>query len=937
MSVRILPSRYDTAVSRFSTLARRLRPWRALWTRQGTPTLAAVTEIRPRTGTVLAVVGSGLLMQGVGDALARTGHQSFVLPFFLLGLVIIFLPCAWRLTSSNATRNERVWVSLVLGVGLLASYIIRSPLILDGFDELAHGATLMRLLDGRSLAPTNTVLPISPYYPGLELVTIATKWLTGLPLLIDQVIVLVAARVVLVLCVFLIVERVCRSPRAGGIGVLTYAANPEFYSFDAQYAYETLALAFAVAVVYLLLASIDTPQPRTGRLFALTLGCIGAMVVTHHITPWLTIGFLVVLTAGLRFVANDPAQPPGLAQPVEWIGDRSPFRVRVGPRRRSQARVVGLAAVFGLVVGGAWTAFVGQRLFGYVGPIFETAAGEISALLGHLHGNRQLFQNAAGGGSPVWEIALMLAAAISWCLILLMSLYAVIWKKCIRGGLLRFLPAAIAAVYPLALLASVSSTSKAVGGRATTFIFFGMAVVVGGWLSRRLLAERRTVERIGTIAVAIVCFVGSTLFGGGPLPSYVPGPYLVGADERSVSAPSLALAKWVATDLPVGSHVAVDRDNGALLNDIGHVDPVTAIGGLLNPDPLFFDRTLNSYDVSLIRKADIRYIVIDTRLAYGLPLYGIYVSAGESPTTRLTLAELDKFNSVPGVSRIYDNGPIQVYDLSSLLGKTPAATRVNPIGGTGLDVGVLLFAIVVAGVWLVRLRRRGRHRVDEHWVICGLVGAMVVGLIGTFVILLAHLPPGPTAVVVVFALLAVGLRPVEYRPKGPRTSRRWSAPMIGLRSPAGNRPEGGRMRSAITAVDTPTVSNGSSEEKAAPNETLRRIRGSRSQIALGCAGLALFGIGASLATVTAQREWNPPPELSVTYGPAGLPVAGVVLGSAGPISARLEVVAKGRVLWSAHLLRRSSVQNVVLPASVPHTGSHVLLVSGGRRLREVDG
>ena len=90
-------------------------------------------------------------------------------------------------------------------------------------------ATLVRLLDSRALFEINPVLPISSFYPGIELVTAAIRWLTGLPLLLDQMVVLVLARILLVLCVFLIVERVCHSSRAGGIGVLVYTANPQFY------------------------------------------------------------------------------------------------------------------------------------------------------------------------------------------------------------------------------------------------------------------------------------------------------------------------------------------------------------------------------------------------------------------------------------------------------------------------------------------------------------------------------------------------------------------------------------------------------------------------------------------------------------------------------------------------------------------------------------
>src|SRR5215469_3414923 len=340
------------------------------------PELAPPTVVnrrRSRLGSVIAIVGFGLLMLGVGDALGRTGHQSLVVPLFLAGLTFIVAPCAWRLTGTTATRNERVWVSVILGLGLLAAYVFRSPLIFDNFDELAHGATLTRLLDTRALFQPNPILPVSPFYPGIELETIATRWMTGLPLLLDQVVVLVLARIVLVLCVFLIVERACHSARAGGIGVLVYAANPEFYSLGAQYGYQTLALAFAVAVVYLLLVAIDAAQPQRGRLFALALISVAAMVVSHHVTAWLTIGFLVVWAAGLRLVI-DPVGPP--ASPAASVA-----------RRKQQSRIVGLAALAGIVLVMVWTAFLGDVLTGYVGPILHAGDSGVAAMLSRFHGD----------------------------------------------------------------------------------------------------------------------------------------------------------------------------------------------------------------------------------------------------------------------------------------------------------------------------------------------------------------------------------------------------------------------------------------------------------------------------------------------------------------------------------------------------------------------
>jgi hypothetical protein len=907
-------------------------------------TPVTLPEGRSHLGVVLALAGTGLLMQGAADALDRTGHVSPALPLFLCGIALLFAVCAWRLTGAPASRGERVWVSVVLGLGLLASYVMRHPLLLDSFDELAHVGTLARLLDSHALFPTNTILPVSPYYPGLELATAATRWLTGLPLVLDQLIVLAAVRVVLVLVVFLVVERASHSSRAGGIGVLVYAASPEFYGFDAQYAYETLALAFAVAVVYLLFVSIDAPRPRMGRLFALALSCIGAAVVTHHVTGWLTVGFLVVWVTGLYLTAHTRCRPtPAYAEPPVASENQPTVPASTVPghelfsKRRTQARIVGIAAAVGLVVGGAWTVFVGPRLTQYVGPVFAQASADISEALGNGHGNRSLFKSAAGGASPDWEILLILAAAIGWCLILVPSLFSVIFKRSVRGGALRYLPAIIAATYPISLLANISSNSKLVSDRATTFIFFGVAVVVGAWLARRISRNRRKIERVTTIGVATVVFLGSLLFGVGPLPTLLPGPYRVGADELSLGSPSLAVAHWADSHLPAGSHVAADRDNGALLNAIGGVDPVTAEAGLVNPGLLFFDHQLSPFDVSLIRKADIRYIVVDDRLAQAPPLYGVYIADGE-PHTRLTLAELNKFNSYPFIKRIYDNGPIQVYDLTALLPPSRRAAPAGPpVGGSGLEVGVFLLAALVAVLWLLRLRRHPEPVHDiEHLAVCGVVGALVIGVFGALLVRLTHVPLEATAIIALLALMGLSLRPRRSRPIDSAIIRRRST-----ETPGPSTSHFDVFHQLDPRADSMTnVGSPAGAGLPNPESSIREADGTRrprSQVVLGCLGLVLFALGASLATVTSLKEWTSPPELSVVSGTTGRSVAEVQLGSAGPIATGIEVTRSGRRVWQTRLAPTTAAQSVDLPARLLHRGSRLLLVSGGHTLREVDG
>jgi hypothetical protein len=560
-------------------------------------------------------------------------------------------------------------------------------------------------------------------------------------------------------------------------------------------------------------------------------------------------------------------------------------------------------------------------------------------MLEKLHGDRELFQNSAGGGTPYWEAVLILAAAVFFCLIILISLYAVVRKKSVRGGRLRYLPAAIAATYPPAMLSNISSDVKEIGARTTTFIFFGVTVVVAGWLAGRLWMQRRVIEQMATIGVAVICFLGSTLYGGGPLPLLVNGPYIVGAHERSLGSPSLALANWVSTHLPAGSQVAVDRDNAGLLNDFGQVDPVTPLNGSDNPAPLFFDQQLAPSDISLIRKDDIRYIVTDTRLTEGLPLFGAYIAPGETGhPTRLTSAELEKFNSTRRVHRIYDNGAIQVYDLSLLLGERPLVVprdSVRSIRATGTVVVVLVLAILVATVWLLRLRRRARLvPIDEHMVVCGIVGALAIGIFGAFAILLIHMPPGPVAILSLLVLLALGLRPAGWRTHPERNVHRWAAsPPVPLESTT----EPHMASAAANVVGTEVTSSGSVPES--PGQPPRRTHRARSQFVLGCVGLALFAVGASFAVAAAQEEWVPPAELSIEvgHGQVERPVASVDLGTAAPISAHLAVVTRGRVLWSVPLSSNSGTQNVVLPADVLHHGSHVLLVAGGRIIRNVYG
>ncbi len=566
---------------------------------------------------------------------------------------------------------------------------------------------------------------------------------------------------------------------------------------------------------------------------------------------------------------------------------------------------------------------MGRLLRPYLGPLFSSAAAELREALGSGQGNRTLFKSSSGGAAPHWDIALILAATAVWCLVLVPSLYSVVFKRTVRGGLLRYIPVLIAALYPLSVLANVSSASKEVAGRATTFIFFGLAVVVGAWLAQRISRDRRVMERTVTIAVAIIVFLGSFLFGNGPLTSLLPGPYQVGADSLSYGSPSLALAHWADTHLPAGSNVAADRDNAVLLNALGGVNAVSSLGGQINPELLYFDSRLSIYDIFLIRKDDIRYLVTDDRLAEGLPLYGTYIAPGE-PSRRLTKEDLDKFDTYPFIKRIYDNGSIQVYDLTGVLPKTERAAPAGaPVGGSGFNVGISVLAAVVATLWILRLRRRRKRPRDlPHFVMCGLVGALIIGVFGAFLIRITHVPPDIVGLCVLLLLLAFSLRPETWHPRNLALLR--------------DRSNG--IHDELSPLPASAESNGNRDTSPpASSKSRRPRRPRRSQVVLGCAGVALFALGAVLATLPEVKDWTPPPELSIASSLSDHSVAQVQLGSAGPISARVEITENGKKAWGFNLARTTTSQSVDLPAHLLHQGSRVELVSDGHTLRWVDG
>jgi hypothetical protein len=613
---------------------------------------------------LLIIAAGGLVSIALGNNAAREGAAGAELLFWG-GLSLIYGPIAFRLLSTSASRIERICLVVLLGVALFLVKVLYSPLQYPPFDELATWRQTHDVLTTGHLFSTNPIAAGYPAFPGLETITAALSELSGLNIVHAGVIVIGVARATLMLALFLLLERVIGSARAAGIGVAVYACNPSFLYFDAQFGHESLALLLGGT---LLLVVVDWVEPaRLDRLVA--AGLLAAMVlvacamtIAHHMTSYALSAFLVcwaILEAleRRRWKINGPKRP-------------SPAAKRFLLWDRMLVRSATLPAVLVTLTAGGWFIFVGGgQTVQELGSVFSGAADSIVRLIFGGSGPKTLFQGSSQSNSTLAQ-ALAFTSVIPLLALIPWGLWRT-WRTSDARALWRAL-SLVALLYPVTLALRLTLSGTETSQRASEFVFVGLAFIAA-LLIDGLRLPRRSLTR--TAALASLAGVATVMFGGAFIVSALPdsrqpGPYLVGADARSVSPQGLAAARFASTHLPTESRTLIDRSNGTLLGSYGGLDQIL---GQIHGIPVarvLFSRRFGLVDEKVIRNDAIDYVVVDQRLHRELPNLGFYVEPGEpgayTRTNPISRAALRKFRLDGGFNRIYTNGPIAIYATTRL-------------------------------------------------------------------------------------------------------------------------------------------------------------------------------------------------------------------------------------------------------------------------------
>ncbi|GAB7191104.1 hypothetical protein NUM3379_18110 [Kineococcus sp. NUM-3379] len=627
---------------------RRSRP-RRLATTARPPLLHQAAADATVGAIILGIMAFGLLLHALVGLLGRGGaDESRVDALFWSSLLVVVVPAAVVLAGNRAGAGLRRTLALALGLALALSRVVLYPTRFVYHDEIAHEATLDHILrTGRLFTPTPT-LPVSAYYPGLEVATAGVHDLTGMPERASAVVILLLARVVLVAALYGFVLQVLRSERAAGLATVVYLCNPQYLFFNSQYSYQTLALPLALLAVLLTARRVDALRARelpagAARVVSLAVivALVAAVVLVHHLTGMLLVGFLVL-----------------------WA-----LYDLLRHRRRAQEAptlllLAGSGAAFVLV----WLSVDGNPVTSYLLQIGVTAARQLQAMTSGSSQRNALFSDAEGDSAPVWLAATIVASLLATTVLLLCAL----WRA---RALLRWegsLPGVLvvgAAMWPLIPAGHLTTATSEVFDRSAGFVYVGVAVVLAWWVvagsPRGPLAVRPASVPVVAGLVALL-FVGGVAFGAGPRWNRLPGPFLVSADPRAVDASKLAVAAWQAEQLPDGSRVLADRTGRLLAGSIGEQYPVTYLADGVNPSSLLLAPTLTELDLDTARAARLEYVVVDLRNGQTLPRVGVYWESGEwglPHTVPVSPQAMSKLATAPGVDRVYDNGWVVVYDV----------------------------------------------------------------------------------------------------------------------------------------------------------------------------------------------------------------------------------------------------------------------------------
>ncbi|HEU4804912.1 MAG TPA: hypothetical protein VFS91_03745 [Nitrobacter sp.] len=611
---------------------------------------------------VLALTAAiALLLIVEGHGAGRRGDEAMAPLLFWSGVALLIVPISVRVSWPLVARGERFFLLFLLVEALFYYKAVHSPTSFVGHDEFLHWIAADDLMTARRLFLSNPLLEVGPSYLALEIVTTAIANLSGLSIFAAGTLLLATLKGTFVVALFLFYERITGSARIAAIGCLVYMGCSTFVLFESMFSYESLGIVLCVLIFAVEATSRDLVGPPRLKAVGFMVLLLAALAVTHHLSAAYAAIYLGAV-AILDILHRD------------------------GPMR-TDARYAAFIAIVTIALPLLWMEVRGTQITSYLGPVVE---GGIKNLLGMFHSLVSPHRSVPTTTSSVpaepfgmrlttllavlltslglatgFFRSLVLAAPRGWTGWLAIR---EILRRRWRDSRLVFLTV-LAFGFPISVAFRLSIGGWEIGNRMGTLAFFGVGLVVAVsvvhyWQGRSPQGWRRIAP---ALALAVIVGGGVTSASLNPIQER----YKVGADDQSIESMGIDTALWTKDWLGPGNRFTSDRINRLLLAGYGRQDVRLAVSQGVDAARVFRAKKLDPDEYWALAKGGIDFLLVDLRLSTALPVLGFYFEPWEPrSTTPLSAAALLKFNNVDGITRIYDNGYIVIYDVRGLHGRS---------------------------------------------------------------------------------------------------------------------------------------------------------------------------------------------------------------------------------------------------------------------------
>lgn len=571
------------------------------------------------------IVALGVLLVAVACSGSRAGAAWADGVFWVGYLTIVCLPIV-RLTMRGVSRQERICTLLLVGLALYLVKVCYSPLVFNFNDEMQHWRSTYDSLRMHTLFEYNPTLPASSYFPGLESVANAFISLTSVSIFDNGIVIVGIVRILTLLSLFLLFERVSRSGYAATVGCLVYFSDPNFLLGDSQYTYEGIAISLTITGVYFALQRVQINESR-GRLGLILVAilCFSAVIVTHHVTSYILAMLVsiwgIVPLLGWKF--------------PEW---------KFGPTWFAALIVSGCIA---------WLVLVGPIVIPYIGlPVRNGFAQAVSVVMGTQKA-RTFF---AGGSSSQVPLILQLGSYAYVVVVAgLLPFGALrIWQRRSENSLA---PAMVAMgfLFYVAQLLRLSPEGLALTNRLAGAIYLPLSFVAGvgaaAFINKRFLGKFWHLAIIGALVVANFGSTGAIVNARA-----LPGPYNVEIFSRRINTEGFEAAAWAADVLGPDHRFGADAINMLIMGSYGQQRLVTEISDeLFIEQSIYLSSQFNLQEMMLLTYSNVHYMTVDSRIEENKQVNGPLKPGSPAFQTNLDGQET--------IDRVFDGGNIIIYRL----------------------------------------------------------------------------------------------------------------------------------------------------------------------------------------------------------------------------------------------------------------------------------